>query len=205
MSMRAGTEELFLPLPVPRERLAPTTQFRSTWLVSSLDTLNTFGLLDRYWATLPKEHEPAMRGLISGTWSPIELAVAHYETCDRLGLTPGEQLQIARDVTSRVQSNVLSFATGLARGAGATPWTALSHLQRLWDRMFVGGGTTVFKLGPKEARAEMLRCSLAHVGYFRAGLRGVILGIGEMFARTIYVNEVPSRERETIVFRGSWV
>ncbi len=205
MSMRSTPEEVFLPLPVPRDRVAPTTQFRSTWLVSSIDTLNTFRLLDRYFELLPREHEPAIRSLIAGAWSPIELAVAHYETCDRLGLTPGEQLQIARDVTARLQSNLLSFATSLARGAGATPWTALNHLQRLWERMFVGGGCTVYKLGPKEARIEMLRCELAHVGYFRAGLRGVFLGLGEMFARTVYINEIATRDRDTILFRGSWV
>jgi hypothetical protein len=206
MSMRSGVEEVFLALPSPRDRLAPTTSFRSTWLVSSLETLRAHDLVERYFELLPAEHEPAMRSIIAGAWVPIDLAIAHYETCDRLGLTPGEQLRIAREVTGRSQSTVLSFATSLARGVGATPWTALGHFQRLWDRMFEGGGVAVYKLGPKEVRIEMLGCRLAHVQYFRAGLRGVVLGVGELFARTIYVTEVPTpKEPTSIVFRGSWV
>ena len=61
------------------------------------------------------------------------------------------------------------------------------------------------ELGPKEARVEFLSCSLAKIPYFRAGLQGVLLGIGELFTKKIYVVEAPSPAPTTMVFRGSWV
>ena len=33
------TEETLLPFPGPRARIAPATQFRSTWVVSSVQSL----------------------------------------------------------------------------------------------------------------------------------------------------------------------
>ncbi len=203
---RRRTEEVFLPLPAPRDQLEPTTQFRTTWLVSSQNTLRERGAYERYFAHLPDEHRDALASMLVGAWAPIEVAIAHYQACDALGFTAAEQLEIGRAVTERLKGTLLTTTVRLATHAGADLWTILGAFHRLWDRMFVGGGAAVYKLGPKETRVEILGCSLASIPYFRNGLQGVLHGIGELFCQKLYVSEVTRASSEsTIVYRGSWV
>jgi hypothetical protein len=205
-SRRSGEEEIFVPLHVPRHELQPTTQFRSTWIVSSQNTLRTCGHYERYVSLLPAEHREALSMVMVGAWVPIDVAAAHYQTCEALELPAEERVAIGKAVSKHLDHTLLSAAVRLATQSGATVWTPLSQFYRLWNRMFIGGGIIVYKLGPKEARIEVLSCTLASIPYFRVGLQGVLLGIGEMFSQRLYVREVRSVPDPTaIVFRASWV
>lgn len=198
-------EEVFLPLPVPRAQLAPTTEFRSTWLVSSQNAIRQRRRYDDYLAKLPDRHRETLETLVVGSWVPIDVAIAHYEACDALGFMAQEQIDIGRDVTKTLNNTLLSTALRLVT-TSATLWTTLAQMNRLWERMFVGGGVQVWKLGPKECRVELLGCRLAHIPYFRAGLQGVFIGIASHLTTKVYVNEVPRLNGPTtIVYRGSWV
>lgn len=204
--MTAPEGEVFLPLPAPRSKLAPTSQFRSTWIVSSQNALRHRGLFDQYLSLLPAQHRETLAIAIVGAWMNIDVARAHYEACDALSLPASEQLEIGKTVSRYLDNTLLATAIRLARTTGATVWTPLSQLHRLWDRMFVGGGVCVFKAGPKEARIEFHECTLAPISYFRSGLRGVLLGVGEHFTTKVYVNEIPRVSSGTsVVFRASWV
>lgn len=206
---RRTDEEVFLPLHVPRSQLTPTTQFRSTWVVSSQNTLRDRGHYHRYLELLPDAHREPLSMMIVGGWVAMDVAAAHYDACEALELPSSERLAIGRAVTKHLNHTLLSTAVRLASQSGATLWTPLSHFYRLWNRMFVGGGVTVLKLGPKEARVEVLGCTLAHIPYFRTGLQGVLLGIGALFSQRVYVREVTrvgsGMPQTSIIFRGSWV
>ena len=67
----------------------------------------------------------------------------------------------------------------------------LPHLQRLWDRALVGGGLSVTKLGPKEARIEVVGFPVCRFRYCRIGMRGVLTGMIEMFCTKAHVTELP--------------
>jgi hypothetical protein len=116
-----------------------------------------------------------------------------------------EQLDIGREVSHHLERTLLGTAVRVARQTGVTMWTPLGQLHRLWDRMFIGGGVAVYKLGPKEARIELVGCTLAPIPYFRTGLRGVLLGVGSVFTDKLYINELRSPHADAIVLRGSWV
>lgn len=174
--------------------------------MSSQNTLRTCHHHERYLSLLPVEHREALSMMMVGEWLPIEIAVAHYQACEALELPGEERVAIGKAVSKHLDHTLLSTAVRLATQTGATVWTPLSQFYRLWNRMFVGGGIIIYKLGPKEARIEILSCTLASIPYFRAGLQGVLLGIGEMFAQRLYVREVPRVPNPTtIIFRASWV
>jgi hypothetical protein len=205
-SSRLGEEEVFVPMHVPRAELKATSQFRSTWIVSSQNTLRHRGHYDRYLALLPKVHAETLSMLMVGAWVPIEVADAHYRACEALDLPQHERVEIGKAVSKHLDNTLLSVAVRLATQSGATVWTPLSQFYRLWNRMFVGGGIVVYKLGPKEARIEVHACTLASIPYFRVGLQGVLLGVGELFSQRVYVREVPRvASPTTVVFRSSWV
>jgi hypothetical protein len=198
-------EEVVVPLPMPTERLRPSSQFRSTLLTTSLQALRDRGHGARYLAVLPSKHHDAVRASIAGVWLPIELGIAHYEACGMLDLTNAEQLAIGQEVGLKIQGTFLRTMVKLAKGTGVTPWLCLGNYQRLYDRLFVGGGVLVTKVGPKEARVECHHFQLSSVPYFRRAFRGVNEAGCELFCAKAYVVEIKELCTSTSVgYRISW-
>jgi hypothetical protein len=197
-------EEVILPFPVPRAQIEHATHYRSTWVVSSLQSLRAAGLFDRYVALLPTTMKSEILDAVAGVWMPMPIARAHYVACDELGLTTDEQLALGASVGERAQGNVLSNVVRAARGAGVTPWTIFPQFQRLWARGANGGSVAVFRLGPKDARAEFMGCELFDVAYFRHAFRGVVLGILSLFCRRAYAHEAQKRARGEVTFHMQW-
>ncbi|MGO9000310.1 MAG: hypothetical protein ACLQVI_43850 [Polyangiaceae bacterium] len=196
-------EELIAPFPVPREEIQPATAYRSTWLVSSLQTLRERGHFESYRRQLTAHHDEILSAL-AGSWLPIAIARSHYEACDRLGLDIEEQLTMGRKVGNRAQGTILSSAVRAARGVGVTPWTIIPQFDRLYRRGANGGAAAVFKLGPKEARVEFVGCELFDIDYFRNAFRGVLLNVGSLFCERQYIHDVPRRRRGEAIFKLQW-
>jgi hypothetical protein len=198
--------EAVLPFSVPKRQIPIATQFRSTWLTSSILSLRERNKLEEYLALLPAEHHESVMNSVAGLWLPTEVAIAHYSACGALGFTTQEMIDIGLDVTRRVHGTMLSLMVRLAKGAGATPWVALENTQRLWERVWVGGAVAVFKVGPKEARMEIAGWPCSVVPYCRIALRGVTLGIVEMFCRKAYVLDLPRLcGPNELAYRIAWV
>jgi hypothetical protein len=201
----AHKEEIVVPLSSPRERLRPVAQFRSTMLTTSLKAIRDRGYEGRYLAVLPARYHDDVRACFAGMWLPIELGLAHYDACDALGLSAQEQLAIGKEVGLKIQGTFLGTMVKLAKAAGVTPWLCLSQYQRLYDRLFVGGGVIVTRLGPKEARVEGLRLPLSRIPYFRTAFRGLNEASCELFCTKAYVEEIKKLcTPESIGLRISW-
>jgi hypothetical protein len=182
----AATGEVILPFPAAsRAGIASRARhWRSTWVISSLQTLKTRGHYARYVELLPHEHRDAVLLGVAGVWLPMADAVAHYRACDALGLSRSEQVSLGLAVGERAQGTVLRTAVQM------TPWTILPQMQRLWDRGADGGAVEVRKLGPKEAAVHVVGCDVLGVPYFRSALSGVVQGVAQLFCSRAYVHEV---------------
>lgn len=204
---QAAGEEIHLPFAAPRATIRDATHFRSTWLTASQASVRERGYGERYAELLPPKHKEQLLGIIAGVWMPMEVAWAHYATCDRLELSTAELVDIGLGATRRANATALSFAVRVARGAGVTPWTILAQLQRIWDRTCMGGGgVAVWKLGPKEARLEVVGFPLAELRYNRITFRGIVGATVELFCEKLYVKEIPELcDRRSLGFRLSWV
>jgi hypothetical protein len=200
-------DEIVTPLPGPRGTLPEATRVRSTLLLSSLQSLRTRGLFERYVAVLDAAHRDAMLEAVAGAWLPMAVGIAHYRACDALELTAEEEAAMGRDVSVRVQGTVLDLLLRTARGAGVTPWAVLGALGKLWSRTFDGGGgVEVRKTGPKDARAELVGLPLLVVPYFRHAFRGVFQEGLVPFCQRAYVRESVEEATDTsAVFRLQWV
>jgi hypothetical protein len=204
--MRTEVEaEVFLPFPGPVDALPPVTHCKSTLLVSSVRTLREQGYFDRYSTLLDPAFNEAVLSTVAGVWLPIEAGMAHYRAIDALGLTAREQLALGGAASERLGSSVFGTIATLAKTSGVTPWTGLKHFQRFYDRFFIGGGTCVTRLGPKDARIEIVGLPLAQIPYFVNGYRGLIEALGILFCRKLFVTVLPPANATSIVFRGAWV
>ena len=204
MSVEAA-KNVLLPFPAARDLVPASTQFRSTWLSASLRSLRERHLYDSYLGSIPVCYRDAVQSTVVGVWLPVDVAVAHYRACDALALSPAEIFAIGSEVTRRVHGTLLTTAVRLATEAGVTPWTILAQLNRIWGRIWIGGGVGVFRSGPKEARLEIVGWPCSSVPYTRVAMRGVLTAMSDMFCSKTYVSEVGRLcTSTTLGYRIAW-
>jgi hypothetical protein len=196
-------EEIVIPFSRPRAELPALGRVRSTLLSSSLATIRDHGHAERYFALIPEAHRDTILSLVAGMWIDVELAHVHYRTCDAMGLTAAELAAVGADVAHRIHGSVLATVIRMASTTGVTMWTGLAQFQRLYERLFTGGGVCVAKLGPKDARVELAANSLCGIDYFRSGLRSTVRASCELFARTVFVKELSHRE-DGVTYKIAW-
>jgi hypothetical protein len=201
-----GDEEILIALPSPRSLVPRATHVRGSWLSSSVRTLREDGLFERYLPLLPPEHHATMTTAAATEWYPIEVAIAHYGACDRLELSAHQIMEAGIRATRYAHATVIGVAAKLAVGGGEpTPWTIFGNVQRLWDRSWSGGGIGVTKLGPTEMRLELVGWPLAHLRHTRIGMRGVLIGIAEVFCKKAYAREIEEMCTPlTLGYRLAW-
>jgi hypothetical protein len=197
--------EEFLALPLPRDRITLITQVRSTLLASSVRALQTRGDFERYLTVLPAELHERITQMVAGVWIPLEIAQAHYTACNQLGYGPTEFAEMGRDVGSRIHTSILSTVVAMAKNAGVTPWTIFAQFRRFWERIMVGGGIGVTKIGPKEAHVEVVGCPLVSIPYYRSAQRALFLGLIELFCTKAYASDVSRALTLTsMTYRFAW-
>jgi hypothetical protein len=194
---------LVSPFPGPRGSVPLVTQFRSTWIVTSLASLRCHGHFDRYRALL-RQHEDEILSCVAGTWLPIAVARAHYETCDGLDLSNDELAAMARGDGGAVRRAWYAGLIANMDRAAVTRWTVLSQLQRLWSRGAVGGAVAVFRLGPREARVEYVACELFDIPHFYRATRAVLVVLGEHLDPGVTVHALPQPAPGEAAYRMQW-
>jgi hypothetical protein len=195
--------EVFLPFPTERHLIRPATQFRSTPIVTSIETLRAEGHFARYAELLgPRRDETLL--CAAGTWMAMSLAREHYQACEALGLSLQEQYAMGRAAGARAGKGWLATFLSLARGSGMN-WSLISQTGRVWKRMANGGGVAAYRLGPKEARLEFVGCELFDIPYFRNGFRGLIDSLGGAVSQRHHTHELPRRVGGEALYRVQWV
>ena len=197
------TDDVFVALPV---HVAPLRHVRSTLLLGSLATVDNAGYGPAYRQHVPKDALHTIESSVAGMWLPLEVGRAHYLACEELGVSAESAASLGRGTLARTKTLLLGTALAMARNAGVTPWTILSHAQRFWARGCDGGAIGIVQKGPKEALIQLVDCPLLEIRYFRHGLRGLITGIVELVAKKAYLHDerVP-RPETSAVYRAQWV
>jgi hypothetical protein len=198
-------EHTYLAFPTDRRALEPATKVKSTLIMSSLKTLREAGLFDEYVRQLAPEVKDTILELAAPSWQPIDLALAHYGACDRLGLTPAQVTEMAQRVSMQAQGTFLGIAIAIARGIGVTPWTVLGRARPIWERAWVGGGMAGFRLGPQEMRIEVAGWPCARIPYCRHALRGILLGVVSLLSKEAYARELTELQtKQDVAYRLVW-
>ena len=100
-----------MPLASPRGRAPSVSGVKSTLITASLVAIRQMGWEERYHQALPPDRHDVLRSLVAGSWSPIELAKAHYTACDKMRLTcRPEMIKMGEDVFN------------VRRRASSRPW-----------------------------------------------------------------------------------
>ncbi|HYP78145.1 MAG TPA: hypothetical protein VER12_19365 [Polyangiaceae bacterium] len=175
------------PFPALPDAVGELTHVRGTLLASSIQSLRSRGLFERYSALLPDSYRDRVLNSVAGEWLDTEIALAHYSGCDALGLPVAEQIGMGRDVSKRTHETFLGLIVKMARGAGVTPWVVFPKINSLYMRIFRGGGIQITRLSPKQARVQTLGLTPLGISYFRNAYLGMYEAGVSMFASNVLV------------------
>jgi hypothetical protein len=196
-------ESVVVALPMPRERIAAPTHLRSTLIASSLRAIRSRGLEGAYLKSIDPLWKDMLLESVAGVWLPIEAGLAHYFACDALPMGTPEQILIGREVGDRIHGTFLGTMIRTAKNAGVTPWSAFPYTLKLYERIFDGGACAVSRVGPKDARMEVVANPLFRFPYFRNAMRGVWQCAIELFCQKAYITEV-ARSDTSFKVKISW-
>lgn len=175
------------PFPALPDAVGELTHVRGTLLASSMQSLRSRGLFERYTTLLSHSYRDRVLNSVAGEWLGADIALAHYSACDALRLTAEEQIGMGREVSKRTHETFLGLVVKMARGFGVTPWVVLPKINSLYMRIFRGGGIQITRLGPKDAKVQTLGLTPLGITYFRNAYLGMYeAGVG-MFASNVQV------------------
>jgi hypothetical protein len=183
-------DELLYPPSRAKKDTPPVDAVRGFVFTSGLSWMRERGLTERYRELLPAQHRGRMMGITAAEWLPLADALVAYAACDAMNLSFDEQIDLGRAVSAANNGIVVTTILRLV-GRVASPWTALGHVDRVWQRSNRGGAVAVYKLGPRQARLEFWQCPLARSPFFLTSMRGAIAAGIEPFCERLVVAESP--------------
>jgi hypothetical protein len=182
---------------------------RGSLLLASLRLLKESGHYPTYEAQLPSEHREAIVFALAASWLPIEAYTAHFETVDGLNLSDVQLSRLGEAVGARILDNLFGSLVRMARQAGADagPWIAIGQADRIWTRIFQGGGVAVTQTGPKDMILEVQGLPMAGSRFFRVSYSAFIRGGMLLATKTCFVKPVAPRKPrpDSFAVSVSWV
>ncbi len=185
--------------------MAPLRAVHISFIVTSRGILRDLGYFERYVAQLSPPSRVELETIPAGVWVPVELARAHLEACDRLGMSEVVQLETGRRLATRLHGPVLRTALRLAGAAGATPMLLAAKAVHLWPQRNDGGDLLIVHEAQNEARIELLGYTLADIPYFRTAWRGNLQGNARLVLPRANVVEVTQAcTARTLAYSMTW-
>ena len=123
--------------------------------------------------------------------------MSHYAALDALNLGYESAFSIGKRVGYRVHGRYLRTLLQLAGLVGASPWTALGQVGKLWSRTWDGGGMRVRRTGDKHAKMIVAGTPPCSSAFFRASMSGAVYAGIAPLCRTCVVTEDERRRRSS--------
>lgn len=166
-SDRAGSIESREILVAHDPSAGPSIAVRNLLIQSSLLELRESGYYERYAKNIePKVLESLLASLAPG-WIPMDLALAHYQACERLDLNADELSEVGSRVGKRVQSAMLVSLAKSVREANYDIWMATGQLHRMMRRLHQGGSVQMVRVGAKDKLLEERGLQVTRYNYVR--------------------------------------
>jgi hypothetical protein len=198
-------DELAYAPPLSKTDTPPVDAVRAFVFLSGMRWLQDHGVAERYRELLPPDLADQLTTTTATEWVSLADALVIYAALDALGLTPAEQVDLGRAVSTANNGVVITTISRLAGSVGVSPWFVMQHANRAWQRSNRGGAIAVYKTGEKAARLEFWQVPLARSPFFVTSMRGAIAVGIEPFCERVVVTEVAGQTNDDgFALRVAW-
>ena len=171
------------------------SEARGQLVVSSIQTLKATSLYEPYLQKLSAPARERLTDVLASSWVPLELLVEHCAALDALQLSDRALQEHGEKISQQVSDSTFSMMLRTARGMGVDKnWWILKQCDRIWPRMYRGGGITLLATGPKDAIVEVHGVPLLSSRFFRTAHHAFVAGLGSSLSQTSYAKAVRPRE-----------
>ncbi len=196
--------ELVESTPLPREAIPLVSEVSGVLTLSSMMSFRELGFLEQALARLSPATREVLEGMTAASWLSLPLALEYYAALDSLNLSSKECFEMGRVVGARANRASLATAARTAVDDGDA-WPGAFALAKMWLRLFRGGGLRAARLGPREARLEVMGYPGLRSHYISQSSRGWIHGFIEPFCQQMVVTELASpRPGLDALYRAQW-
>jgi hypothetical protein len=167
----------------------PLVAVRRMLVHSSIAELGQLGLYDRYSEIIDGRVLEQIKDLIGPGWMPVELALAHYRTCDQLQLSDDVIIQVGERAGDKLGSALLvAGAQPEAPNRERSPWPILPAFARMGRRIYQGASAQYSRTGQNSLVIEHHGNPLfafhyyrvAHGAFLRQAFRTLNIEISEL-------------------------
>jgi hypothetical protein len=151
----------------------PLVAVRRLLIHSSIAELSRLGLYESYRGLIGSSSLARIDELMGPGWMPVELALEHYEACDKLGLSD-EQVHGIGLRSGEKMGEVLLTANAHAGGEARDARPLIEAFSRMRERIYAGGSCQYTQLGPKKLIVEYKDNALFSIGYYRVAYLGFV-------------------------------
>lgn len=166
-----ATHEILVPHDPAR---GPLSAVRRMLVHSSIAGLQADGLYELYSSLVPASSLAEIHALIGPGWMPVDLALAHYTACDRLGLSEKQILSYGMRAGDEM-GNALLLANNQPSVPGAeSVWAKILAFSRMGRRIHEGSSAQYVKLGENALLIEHRGNPMFSISYYRTAHLGFL-------------------------------
>lgn len=185
------------------------TELRGSLVVGALRLLKDGDHFDRYLTTVAPERRETVDFSLASSWISCDLASAYFTSIDNLQLSDSQINKMGERLGAHILDSLFATMLRTARNAGAETgvWFFMKQLDRVWNRVYQGGGFTLLQTGPKDAVLEVHGLSFADSRCFRMMHGSFMRGMTMLMTRVCLVKPVRAREprADRYAISISWV
>jgi hypothetical protein len=188
------------------------THVRGILLANAQNNLREFGILEHYLEALPEHARGPLKGVIASSWIDMEIAVLHYRTADAMakkhGVSEASFRSVGDRLAARLAETFLGTSIRAARNAGLESFLfVMKQSDRMWNRVYMGGGCLIRQVGPKEIVREDRGNPLLSLPSFCIGYNAYMKAMSSLFCKTVFVRPALASEPgpDRLATRFSWV
>ena len=182
------------------------TDIRGIVLQTRLKLMREHGHYDEYVGRLRQPHRDQILNALASSWVPMEVSLAHYEALDSMPLSDAQISRMAEPMGAGLFQNLFASLVKMARSSGAEAgiWFGLKQADRVFQRMYNGGGVKVTQVGPKDAFIDIGSLAFADSRCFRLSHCAFLRGIFSFSTKACVCKPMPTRDGHLPVSL-SWV
>jgi hypothetical protein len=189
---------------------SPTvTHVRGSLLITVMQLLKEMGEWDSFLRQLSKEHHDTVHYSLAASWIDVTQFGACIDALDRVFVTEAQQAQLGQVLGTKIVHSLFGSLLSSIKPVGAESGIMLvmKHGERMYSRVYQGGGLIVTQVGPKDLHHELHGLPFASARCFQVMHAAFMRGMFLTLARMCVVRKAAARsgQPQAVALSISWV
>lgn len=188
---------------------ATVTHVRGSLLIAFMQLLTDVGERERFLTVLPTQYHELVEYTLAASWVSASDFIVFFAALDETFADDEQLRRLGERLGERISKSLFGALLASLRPAGTEEgmWLGMRHADRMWPRIYKGGGCTLTQVGPKDLLFEVHGIPFASSRSFQVLHAAFMRGMFLMLTKTCFAKPKLGRNRRENAFtiQLSWV